>query len=480
MNELLMNIKRFRAAFPFRKVILSLFIVFFLCHTGNLCAQENKDLLSLSKAIETADANYGAVKAKDFYVKAQEENIKQVRREYLPSLKLHEQVNYATANSVTGTYFPSGVVVPISGGINRANNFNPVYGSLGMGYLEWAPFSFGQFKAKVDESKIKLSLYSADAEQEKFFNHIYVTQAYLDALVASRLRTLQLKNLERTLIVHDVVRLTALNGLRAGVDTSFLNAEVARARINVMEAEKNEAEQRKNLADLMGVETAANQLDTTTFFLAVPSSTAAISPDITTNPLLKLYIAQRDLSANREKEIFRNYFPKLSLLGVASGRGSGILYNGTYDESFSGGTAMSRFNYGGAITCTFNILDYPRMRSEQAAERYKTEAAKTQLDEKTLDLKNDLTLANEKLRIALEQMKQVPIQYQSALDFYNQKLAMYKNGLATIIDLSQALYNLSRAEADNAISRDAVWKALLLRASVSGDFTSFLNNIKTK
>ncbi|MFI5149026.1 MAG: TolC family protein [Bacteroidia bacterium] len=456
------------------------FVLVFACITlllpSSLTAQE----LSLPKALETAASNFGQIKAKELYGKAQEDEVKQVKRQYIPSLKLHEQLDYSTANSVPGTYFPYGIVVPISGGITNTNNPAPVYGSIGMGYLEWVPFSFGQYKARVDESRIILNIYNADAEQERFYNRIYVTQAYLDALVATRLLTLQQKNLDRNLLVRTVVISISKNGLRPGVDTSFVNSEVARARLNVLEAQKNEAEQRHNLAQLMGIASSEFQLDTATFFLQLPVENLTLSADISANPVLKVYSARQTLSEAREKQIFRDYFPKISVLGVVSGRGSGILYNGKYDESFSGGAAMSRFNYGAGVACTFNILDYPRMNASRQAERYRTEAAKTELEEKTLDLKNDLTLAGEKLRIAFEQMKQVPIQYASAADFYKQKLAMYQSGLSNIIDLSQALYNLSRAEADNAIARDAVWKALLYRVSVTGDFTVFLNSIPKK
>jgi outer membrane protein TolC len=455
------------------------YIALLLLISCSLCAQKDT-LLSLAKALETASANYGAVKIKELYTQSASESRKAANREYIPALKLHGQVDYATANSVPGTYFPYGIVVPISGGISAKNNFNPVYGSIGMAYFEWAPFSFGAYAARVKESDLRLQIAGADAEQEKFYNLVYVTQAYLDALVATRLRELQEKNLERLQVVKNVVTNSAKNGLKAGVDSSFANAEVARAKLNVLEAQKGEAEQKRNLAMLMGIPTADFRLDTATFFRSLPQTGASVNSDVNSNPILKMYAARQGYSEMREKEIFRNYFPKISLLGIASGRGSGISYNGQYDESFNGGTGPSRFNYGVGLAATFNILDYPRMKAEQSAERYLSQAAKTELEERTLDLKNDLVLANEKLRISAAQMKEVPSEYAAALDFYNQKLAMYQSGLTTIIDLSQSLYNLSRAEADNAIARDAVWKALLLKAAVSGDFNLFLTNIKSK
>jgi outer membrane protein TolC len=458
--------------------MFGLLLLIFLSNSSETVAQTISQPLTLSKALETAAANYGEIRSKDLYTKAQEENIRQVKRQYLPALILHGQMDYATANSVPGSYFSFGFST--SGSIDNANNYTPVYGAVGMGAIQWVPFSFGQYKAKLQESDLQFQLAGADAEQELFYNKIYVTQAYLDVLVASRLKDLQIKNLKRMLIVHDVISQNAKNGLRPGVDTSFANSEVSRARLNVLDAEKNEAEQRNRLAKLMGVEVTDFKLDTSVFFVAAPKLALAQGIDVSANPILKIYAAREGLSAVREKEIFRNYFPKITVLGVTDGRGSGIRYDGHYDESFSGGTQLSRFNYGVGLACTFNILDYPRMKAEQNAQKFRTDAAKTELESQTLDLKNELNLANNKLRISLEQLKQAPVQFISASDFYRQKLAMYTTGLANIVDLSQALYNLSRAEADNAFAHDGVWKALLLKASVTGDFNLFMNSVNTK
>jgi outer membrane protein TolC len=474
-----MKAKRFIPNGIYRMIVSAYgLLLFFLLPCPQAIGQTSTQQLTLSKALETAAANYGQIRAKDLYAKAQEENIRQVKRQYMPALILHGQVDYATANSVPGSYFSFGFST--SGSVAGSNNYTPVYGAIGMAAIQWIPFSFGQYKAKLEESDLQFRLAGADAEQEAFYNKIYVAQAYLDVLVAGRLKDLQVKNLNRTIVLGHVISQNAKNGLKPGVDTSFANSEIARAQLNVLDAEKNEAEQRNRLATLMGIENSDSQLDTSTFFRRTPVVVLSPSADVSANPVIKIYTTRQNLSAIRETEIYRNYFPKIAVLGVTDGRGSGISYNGHYDESFAGGTQLTRFNYGVGLSCTFNILDYPRMKAEQITQKFRTDAAKTELEEQTLGLKNELILANNKLRISLEQVRQTPVQYTAALDFYRQKLAMYTTGLANIVDLSQALYNLNRAEADNAIARDAVWKALLLKASVSGDFNLFINSANTK
>jgi hypothetical protein len=56
-----------------------------------------------------------------------------------------------------------------------------------------------------------------------------------------------------------------------------------------------------------------------------------------------------------------------------------------------------------------------------------------------------------------------------------QKNTLYKNGLTTIVDLTQALYLLNRAETDRDIAYTNVWQALLLKSAALGDFNVFIN-----
>ena len=56
-----------------------------------------------------------------------------------------------------------------------------------------------------------------------------------------------------------------------------------------------------------------------------------------------------------------------------------------------------------------------------------------------------------------------------------QKSVLYRNGLTNMVDVTQALYALNRAETDRAIAYNNVWQALLLKAAATGDFALFFN-----
>jgi outer membrane protein TolC len=91
-------------------------------------------------------------------------------------------------------------------------------------------------------------------------------------------------------------------------------------------------------------------------------------------------------------------------------------------------------------------------------------------------LRNQQVLAETRISTALKNSKEAPIQIKSANDAYVQKITLYKNGLASIVDFTQALYVLYRAETNNYIAYNNVWQALLFKAASTGDFDLFINN----
>src|ERR1041385_7320647 len=108
-----------------KKIILFLPIIAF---ANFLCGQSSK-YISLKDALELAEKNYPHLKAKDWNIRSAQENLTSTKESvFIPALKLHEQVDYATSNSVQGTYFSYGIST--SGGIGTTNNLNPIYGSI--------------------------------------------------------------------------------------------------------------------------------------------------------------------------------------------------------------------------------------------------------------------------------------------------------------------------------------------------------------
>lgn len=456
-----------------RNSLFQIILIAFLLMVSATPASAQK-VLKLKDALDTAEKNYPELKAKAYFTKAAEDNLKETRREHIPMLKLQEQMNYATANSVTGTYFTNGVSV--SGGILPQNYNDASFGSISLAFFEWPVFTFGQYTAKNHIAAAQLGLAKDDEANEKFQLQIQTAEAYFNLLALQKLEKSAQDDLSRAETIQRLVRAGARSGIRPGVDSSFANAEVAKAKLSQLGLQKSISAQNTILYTILGNRLQGMQLDTG-FLSRLPKDVAVSDSTAINNPILSMYNDRILISQSRQDYIKRAYYPKIELLGATWGRGSGM--TGTNpslaDKSFSDGVSMRRFDYAVGLTATFNILDYPRMHAQYSAERNITNAYMQEEEQEKMNLLNELAEANEALRLSLEQAEVAPVQLKAATDAYTQKLTLYNNGLAPLSDLTQALYNLNKAEADVAVINNTAWKALLYKASVKGDMNSILN-----
>ena len=84
-------------------------------------------------------------------------------------------------------------------------------------------------------------------------------------------------------------------------------------------------------------------------------------------------------------------------------------------------------------------------------------------------------LAESRIKNAVANYQEAPVQVKAASDAYLQKETLYKNGLATIVDVTTAAAILNQAETERDVIDTNVWQALLYKAASTGDFTLFFN-----
>ena len=124
----------------------------------------------------------------------------------------------------------------------------------------------------------------------------------------------------------------------------------------------------------------------------------------------------------------------------------------------------------------WNLTSPLRIQQQVLSQRYVSMALQDEYALQEQALKTQLALALSKMENALESYAEVPIQLRAASDAYQQKSVLYRNGLSSIVDVTQALFELNRAETDRDISYNNVWQALLLKAAASGNFGIFIND----
>lgn len=449
--------------------------LFVLLSAGSFAQQP----LTLKQALETALNNYPSIKAKANYIKASTASAQEAKREALPNVIVSGQQDYGTVNGQNGPLYSFGYAVASSGIPQNSQNWQAAFGALYLANVNWDFFAFGKARERVKAAQSYVTRDALDREQELFEHQVRVASAYLNLLAEQRLVLTEQFNLDRADTLKNVVTARAKNGLTAGVDSSLANAEVSNAKTALTNAKDAEQEGASQLALLMGAPEGDFILDTV-FITRMPST---FSDTITIlHPLLKYYNSRINVSDAELKYINTQKYPVFSLFGVFQTRGSGFSFDyvtdhSGYNKSYVDGISPDRINYLFGVGMTWNITSLSRVRQQALSQGYVSKALKDEYDLVSLQLKSQQLLAEKKITNAISNYNEAPVQVKSASDAFNQKSVLYKNGLTDIIDVTQTLYTLNRAETNRDIAYSNVWQSLLLKAASSGDFELFIRAI---
>ncbi|MDV6169730.1 TolC family protein [Flavobacterium sp. DG1-102-2] len=438
--------------------------------------------LSLKEAVETGAANYGVVKAKNSYAKAAQETVKQARRDYLPNLNLSAQQDYGTVNGQNGPLYGFGGLGVASSGLPLAEqNWNAAFGALYLVNMNWDFFTFGRMQQRINIAKADAERQQKDFEQEQFQQKVKIAGAYLNLLASQRLQISQLKNLNRSQVVLNNAAVRVKNGLLPGVDSTLASAEVSRAKIALNQIKEQVKVQNNRLVELMGVEPKDYVVDTT-FVASVPKAMVAgeLQADSINNPIRQFYKSRIELSKSQLSLYKKEYYPTFSLFGVYQTRGSGFnsdyaTNQNSFTKSYADGVDPTRKNYLLGVGMTWNLTTIARSSKKVSAQKLIGQGLEEEYKAVDLQLKSQEDAANARLGFAMENYSEAPRQVRAAQQAYLQRTTLYNNGLTTLVDVTQALYTLNRAETDRDIIYTNVWQALLMKAAATGDFNLFIN-----
>lgn len=438
--------------------------------------------LSLRQAIDSGLTHYESIRAKQQYVKVAEAQVLQAQKEMLPNLVVSAQQDYGTVNGQNGPAYGLGGFGVASSGLPLAEqNWRAAFGALYLTNINWDVFTFGRNKQRIVVAGRQLQRDQADLQQELFQHQVRIVAAYLNLLAAQRLTRSQQFNVDRADTFRLVVTRKAINGLVAGVDSSLANAELSNAKTALILARDIEQERANQLAFLVGASTHDFILDT-----AMITRQPTIGPNTGTNsqhPALVFYQQRIDLSQQQVKLINAAKYPALSVFGVMQTRGSGFSHLYASDQTrfthnYLDGIKPTRANYLLGLGFFWNLTSILRVNQQVHAQAAIAAALQHEYQLAADQLTAQQLLAETKLNNAIANFNETPIQLKAATDAYVQKSVLYKNGLTGIIDVTQTLYSLNRAETNRDIAYNNVWQALLLKAAAAGDLSIFLNQLQ--
>lgn len=439
-------------------------------------------VLTLKEALQTAVLNYPSVKAKQAYAQASKAQVKAVQAEALPNFLFSAQQDYGTVNGQTGPLNGfGGLGTASSGPVTADQNWNAAFGALYLTNINWDIFAFGRARERTRGARAASLRDSTDEAQERFKQQIRVAGSYFTLLGAHFITRAQLRNLERSQTFLTVVLNRARNGLIAGVDSSLANAAVASAKIEYIRAMEHEQEESNKLAVLMGIPAAPLILDTV-FISRLPKAIAGIIPDSSASehPVLSYYKNRVRVSQQQEKYLGTLRYPVFSFFGVLQSRGSGFssAYNGgnsNFSTNYFDGITPVRTNYLLGLGVTWNLASLFRIKQQLRSQQFISQGLQQEYELANQQITAQLKLSDDKIRYALDSYRQVPLQIIAATDGYRQKTVLYKLGLTTLVEVTQAQYSLNRAETDRDIIYTNVWQALLLKAAASGKINLLTN-----
>lgn len=431
----------------------------------------------LKEILEQSRANYPSIKARSEEVRGAISDVKAATSEYIPRLSAQHQYTYGTSNSMAGAFYPNPTVISPSGGIRNGNESEATWGSYTSVLLEWNVFNFGKVHSSVNAAQAQAEAGQAALDNEVFQHMVRVSDAYLLTLMSEKLMVVQKANLERALRFREAVKAGVNSGLRAGVDSSLASAEYAKARLILLDAERNFRAQQLRLKELTGITGPASiTIDTLDFLRTIPNQPdSGSTPKL--NPLLNLYRARVDATHARSIAFRRSAMPSVTLVGAAWARGSGVYGDDSFHTDFSSGTKYQVSNYLVGAALRWTITDLAITRQRYQGEQHRAARDRELFNEQSLQVQRQRSESSLQFDVSLEQAKMAPIQLTAARQAYQQASARYRSGLTDLPTLMQSMFVLNRAEADLAIAYVNVWRSLLATAAASGDFSLFANSL---
>jgi len=394
---------------------------------------------------------------------------------YLPRLDALWQVNRATHNNVFGLLLPQGVVPPVSGPVLGTTSSDSVWGSAGGVLLSWQAVDFGVRKANVDAARAQRAVASAQTEVTQVDIAAAAADAFLTVLAADeRVRAAQ-ANVDRLRVFADSVRTLVQNQLRPGADQSRAEAEFAIARNALSQANETAAIARATLANAIGAAGTIVQPDPA-LLGRLPALPELPALNVQAHPAARAESAAITAVQARERAIDRSYLPHIDFQSAFSGRGSGAEVPG--QSPLGDGLSLRVPNWAVGVSVAFPVFDVFSARARKQVEVQNEAAERARYDQVVQNLTTQEARARALTTAAGEIARNTPLERQAATEGETRARARYTNGLADVTEVAEAQRLLAQAEADDAVARLGVWRALLAAAQARGDLTPFLEQVR--
>jgi outer membrane protein TolC len=450
-------------------VLITLFI-------STVNGQTNK--YSLEDLIEASKQYLPSLLQKQALINSAQAAVTDVKHSFLPKLYVGDEVSIGTDNSMAGSYLQEVIVPSVSSGVTGANNYQPASGNIASFYGDYELLNFGLHNAQVNNAISYVNFGKADFQKELYLAKLQVSQLYLSLLGDQYRLNVDSQNIVRYQNIFNVIQALTLSGVRAGADSSLAEAELSSAKVSYNQTLGKINQLKEQLAFFTGISSQQLNIDTLKTVSSIDGLTVMNDlMDTLNNPLIDYYARQKDIFLSNEKLISKSYLPKVYLGISGFARGSSIQYNDDY-KMLSTGLGYQRLNYLAGIGITYDLFNTTYKHDKLAINYYQIKASDYALQQQKLALRSASLQADEAVKTAEANLLELPNQSKAAMDVYSQKIAQYKAGLITLIDLTNASFVLYRSQTDYIEALNDWYAAKLFKAEATGNLDQFIQLIK--
>lgn len=433
--------------------------------------------VTVRDAVETAIRNYPLVANKQFELRAAIANVGLAYTQWLPNLNWDIQESGVTPNRVASVVMNnvSGFdTVPVdSGPPAQRMRFAPVMNNLQGLNLNWLVLDGGLRHANDEFAAADARAARADLRLTKLDVAFEAAHAFLVAAA----RKEEIRAAQAALDHIEAANLTARTlvskGLRPGVDYAGWDLDVARARINVIKAQKEYKLALADLAERMGL--AHEDLDIVTDpIIRSPIEYNEIGPfNLTGHPLALFKTAEVDRWKAKVRVLDVAWRPHLWMNSSVWGKGAGEQGVNPIGP-VAGGVLPQVFNYMIGVSLSFPMMEYFPLKYEKRMAYSHQMAAQANLNLAMQVLEKRDARARIMLDAARKVAEQTPILVQSAEVKEVKTMKRYRAGLTNMVAVAEAEKSLAEAEVADAIAQVEVWRSILHIAYLRGELNPFL------
>jgi|HubBroStandDraft_1064217.scaffolds.fasta_scaffold12707_4 outer membrane protein TolC len=440
---------------------------------------QTKPIYSLTDLVDSANRHLPLLLEKQALVESAKAGITEARHSFLPQANAVEELSVGSANDLTGPYLPvPGVIHPIGGGIDPANNYQAITGNMASLYGQYDLITFGLKDAKVAGARAFAGLSQADLEKQRYLVKWDIARLYFNILSRRYQLAVDQEDIRRYESMYSISRALTASGVNPGVDSSLARAGLSRIRVSYNNALGELHRLQDQLVYLTGIPNPEIAMDTSSATSREYPLTGLIGDTTTAVNPLEDYFAKQKQQYDAETQLARkSYLPRVVLGAGGWIRGSSVQYSNNY-ESGAEGLGYQRMNYLAGVGITYDLFNGIHRRDRINVLNQQAQAAGYALQQQQLELHNQQVQADESIRTARANLDEAPAQLQAASDAYNQKLAQYKAGVINLVDLVTAAFELTQAQTGYIQTLNQWYTASLDKAAATGNLDLFIQTIK--